>query len=191
MSCCKFLGASALSVVVFHSVMAFAAPPPGVMDLSGKDRDPFAAPAKARVFLFVRNDCPITNRYAPELGRIAQEFSGRETEFWLVYPDPAMTADKIRRHMIDFGFPGLPLRDPRHELVKRAHAITAPEAAVFDREGTLVYHGRIDDLWVDAGRTRPMARSHDLEEAILAVLDGLAPAHAETKAVGCSLTDVK
>ena len=195
MSRCKFLGASILSVVLFHTVMMFGAPPLGdpeaVLDLSGKGHDPFAAPAKARVFLFVRSDCPITNRYAPELARIAREFAGRETEFWLVYPDPAMTAEKIRRHMVDFGFLGQPLRDPNHELVKRAHAVTAPEAAVFDSEGKLTYHGRIDDLWVDAGRTRPVAHSHDLEDAIMAVLDGHAPASAETKAVGCSLSDVK
>ncbi len=167
------------------------ADPEAVLDLSGKSRDPFAAPAKARVFLFVRNDCPITNRYAPELARIAAEFASRETEFWLIYPDPAMTAEKIRKHMIDFGFPGQPLRDPQHELVKRARAITAPEAAVFDSEGRLVYHGRIDDLWVDAARSRPVATSHDLEDAILAVLDGRAVAHPETRAVGCSLSDVK
>jgi hypothetical protein len=180
-----------LSVVLFHTVTAFGAPPESVMDLSGKDRDPFAAPAKARVFLFVRSDCPITNRYAPELARIAREFAERDTEFWLVYADPAMTSEKIRQHMIDFGFLGQPLRDPRHELVKRAHAITAPEAAVFDRDGKLAYHGRIDDQWVDAGRSRPVAHSHDLEDAILAVLDGREPANAETKAVGCSLADVK
>ena len=103
MSSCKFLGASMLSVVLFHTVTAFCAPPESVMDLSGKDRDPFAKPAKARVFLFVRTDCPITNRYAPELARIAREFADRDTEFWLVYADPREEPAKIRRQR-RFGF---------------------------------------------------------------------------------------
>ena len=166
-------------MVLFHTVTAFGAHPSGdpaaVLDLAGKAHDPFAAPAKARVFLFVRTDCPITNRYAPELARIARQFAGRETEFWLVYPDPA---DDRGKNPQAYGrlsdFLGQPLRDPHHELVKRAHAITAPEAAVFDGEGKLIYHGRIDDLWVDAGRARPMASTHDLEDAIQAVLDGRA-----------------
>ena len=75
--------------------------------------------------------------------------------------------------------------------MKRAHAATAPEAAVFDSKGDLVYHGRIDDLWVTAGRARPMPTTHDLEDAIAAVLAGKAPKEAETRAVGCSLADVE
>ena len=85
----------------------------------------------------------------------------------------------------------MPLRDPNHELVKRAHVTTAPEAAVFDTAGKLVYHGRIDDLWVDPGKARPMARTHDLADAIEAVASGRAVEHPETRAIGCSLADVK
>ena len=97
---------------------------------------------------------------------------------------------QIEKHLIDYGFPGQPLRDPKHELVKRARVTTAPEAAVFDAKGALVYHGRIDDLWVSPGRARTMATTHDLEDAIAAVLEGKPPKTAETRAVGCSLADV-
>ncbi|HLW77812.1 MAG TPA: hypothetical protein VKS01_12520 [Bryobacteraceae bacterium] len=148
-----------------------------------------AEPAKASVYLFLRVDCPIGNRYAPELIRIAREFS-KNADFFLVYPDPSTTDAQIHAHIADFGFPGKPLRDPRHELVRRAHAVTAPEAAVFDASGKLEYHGRIDDLYVDAGRARPAARTHDLEAAIAAVVAGRTVAHPETAAVGCSLADV-
>jgi hypothetical protein len=161
------------------------------VDLSGKTRDPFASPVRVRVFIFVRTDCPITNRYAPELARLAQDTLVDNAEFWLVYPDPDVTPQQIRTHMAEFGFRGQPLRDPHHELVKRAHVTTAPEAAVFDTSGKLVYHGRIDDLWVDPGKARPMARNHDLQDAIEAVASGRAVAQAETRAIGCSLADVK
>jgi hypothetical protein len=93
--------------------------------------------------------------------------------------------------MAEYGFRGQPLRDPNHELVKRAHVVTAPEAAVFDAAGRLAYHGRIDDLWADPGKARPMARVHDLEDAISAVVAGRAVEHPETRAIGCSLADVK
>jgi hypothetical protein len=153
--------------------------------------DPFASSARARVLIFVRTDCPITNRYAPELQRLSQEFSGRGAEFWLVYPDSAETAVSMKRHRAEFNFPGTVLRDPRHSLVKLAHATTAPEAAVFDSAGKLLYHGRIDDRWVNPGTARPAARTHDLEDAIAAVLAGHRPAQAATPAVGCSLADVE
>ena len=161
------------------------------LDLGGHRSDPFSSPARARVFLFVRTDCPITNRYAPELQRIGTEFKNRGVEFWLVYADRSETTKSIQTHVAQYGFPGTPLRDPDHELVKRARATVAPEAAVFDSAGVLQYHGRIDDRYVDFGKARPAPQIHDLEDAIASVLVGKRVAHPETRAIGCSLADVE
>lgn len=157
----------------------------------GRAHQPFASAARAHVFVFVRSDCPITNRYAPELRRLSDEFAGRGAEFWLVYPDKAETPEGIRDHVVRYAFPGIALRDPRHELAERSHVKIAPEAAVFDAAGRLAYHGRIDDQWVSPGQARPVARVHDLEDAVSAVLAGRPPAQAETRAVGCWLADVE
>jgi hypothetical protein len=153
--------------------------------------DPFATAGRARVFLFVRSDCPITNRYAPELQRIAKEFAGREVEFWMVYADSSEAPEAIESHMSQYHFPGKPLRDPRHQLVKRAQATVAPEAAVFDAHGSLVYHGRIDDLWISPGKSRSVARTHELHDVIAAVLAGKPSPYREAPAIGCSLADVQ
>jgi hypothetical protein len=163
----------------------------GATDLSGKAQDPFASPGPATVLLFVRTDCPITNRYAPELQGIAHEFQSRGVNFWLVYPDRDESPTHVQSHIRDYSLPGKPLLDPKHELVKRAHATVAPEAAVFDHAGRLMYHGRIDDRYLDIGKTRPAAQVHDLEDAIQSVLTGKRIAHPETRAVGCSLADVE
>ncbi|HEX4169224.1 MAG TPA: redoxin domain-containing protein [Bryobacteraceae bacterium] len=160
-------------------------------DLNRQPIDPFASPAPATVLLFVRTDCPVSKRYAPELGRIAKEFEHQGVKFWLVFPDRAETADNIRQAIADYHFPGSPLLDPAHLLVKRARAVTAPEAAVFDKTDKLVYHGRIDDLYVDIGKSRQAAQVHDLEDAIMAVLAGKPVRQSETQAVGCSLADVE
>jgi hypothetical protein len=144
-----------------------------------------------QVFVFVRTDCPITNRYAPELRRIAQEFQGRHVAFYLVYPDPNENKRAIENHMAEFGFPGTPLRDPDHTLEDRAHATIAPEAAVFDTLGNLKYHGRIDDRYISPGVDRANPQVHDLEQAIVAVLARKPVAHPETHAIGCSLVDLR
>jgi AhpC/TSA family len=162
-----------------------------VVDLAGRTRDPFAGPARVRVFIFARVDCPITNRYAGEMDRIVREFREDGAEFWLVYPDPSATPQQIRTQMAQYGFTARPIRDPQHELVKRAKATTAPEAAVFDSTGKLVYHGRIDDFWAAPGKARPVARTHDLEDAIAAVIEGRPVPNSSAPAVGCSLADVK
>lgn len=187
--CRTFLAALA-AVLVFASC-ALASQSREALDLDGKSVDPFTSPARVEVFLFVRTDCPITNRYAPELQRLGKEFSARGVRFWLIYPDPAETASSIQNHIAQYHFPGVPLRDPHHALVRRAHAIVAPEAAVFDSTGQLIYHGRIDDRYVDIGLARQTAQVHDLEDAIAAVLAGKPVAQSETRAVGCSLADVE
>lgn len=181
----------AFCAVGFAASLLAAAPNGSALDLRGNPQNPFSSNARVRVLLFVRSDCPITNRYAPELQRISQEFKARGVEFWMVYPDASETASAIETHLGQYHFPGTPLLDPRHELVKRAHATVAPEAAVFNAAGELVYHGRIDDRYVDIGKARPEPQVHDLEDAIAAVLSGKPVARAETRAVGCSLADVE
>src|SRR5665213_2229822 len=185
-----FAAASALCAALMLLFAPAAWGSGSVTALDGSTRDPFALGARAHVFVFVRTDCPITNRYAPELRRIAEEFRARGAEFWLVYPDPKTTASAIKEHMTQYSFPGVALRDPRHELAKSALATTSPEAAVFDAAGRLMYHGRIDDLWASPGTSRPAAREHDLENAIAAVLAGRAPTVKVTLPVGCWLADV-
>jgi hypothetical protein len=179
-----------LTVATQFVVAAFASSPVA-LNLDGQPVDPLAVAARVRVLIFVRTDCPITNRYAPELERLAQEFNHGDVRFWLVYPDRTETAAGIRDHIAQYQFPGEPVRDPQHMLVKRAHAAVAPEAAVFDAAGNLMYHGRIDDRYADIGKARPAAQRHDLEDAIAAVLAGKPVAQAETRAVGCSLADVE
>src|SRR5687768_11347659 len=50
------------------------------------------------VFVFARTDCPITNRYAPELRRLVDRFAAQGVRFWLVYPDPGETEIEVQRH---------------------------------------------------------------------------------------------
>lgn len=162
-----------------------------VTDLRGNPVDPLRDRGKVHVLVFVRTDCPITNRYAPELRRMAQHFSQSPVDFFLVYPGRAETASVVGQHLRQYMFPGTAVLDPQHELAERAHATVAPEAAVFDTTGALEYLGRIDDRWISFGRSRPQPTVHNLEAAVTAVLEGRAPAERSTRAIGCSLEDVR
>src|SRR5438045_9320278 len=47
------------------------------IDLQGKPFDPFrATPKKVIVLLFVRTDCPISNRYAPTIQHLSAQYRG-------------------------------------------------------------------------------------------------------------------
>ncbi len=180
-----------IALVALFSLHAAVPPLADVRDLSGRLMNPFSTPSRIRVLLFARSDCPITKRYAPELRRIAQEFKYRDVDFWLVFPDRSESVPDIRSTIDQFHFPGTPVLDPKHALVRLANATVAPEAAVFDASETLIYHGRIDDRYVDVGKSKPAADVHDLENAITAALNHKPVTEPVTRAVGCSLADVE
>jgi len=168
-------------------------PPQSValLDLDGRAVHPLRDPAARFVlFLFTRTDCPISNRYAPVVGELAERFEPLGVEFVLVYPDASETAATIREHLASFGYPGRPLRDPRHELVRLAGATVTPEAALYGRDGTLLYRGRIDDRYTDFGTARLRADSRDLENALVAVTTRQPVPVPRTRAIGCFLSDV-
>jgi len=164
----------------------------GVVDLEGRPVTALPAGPGPTVLVFTRTDCPISNRYAPELRRLGQRFAKRGVAFRLVYVDPAETPAAIREHARAYGLGADVLRDPRHELVRLAAATVTPEAAVFvaDPAGPrLVYRGRIDDRAVDIGRTRPQPRTRDLADVLEALSTGHALPPRTTTAVGCFITE--
>ena len=161
------------------------------VDLSGAPVDPIkAAAGKVVVLIFVRTDCPISNRYAPTIQHLSAQHAGKAA-FWLVYPDKAESAEAIRKHQRDFKYELPALRDLRHTLVKESRAHITPEAAVFDANHRLVYHGRIDNLYEDFGRARPAATTHELDDAIRAAIDGKMLPVDHAPAVGCYISDLE
>lgn len=164
-----------------------------VRDMSNRTVDPFqrSKNTKATVLIFVSVECPVSNRYAPEIRRLYSSFASNGIRFWLVYPNPADTRAAIGTHLREFGYPPIALRDLNRTLVNLAKPTVTPEAAVFDSNGGLVYRGRIDDRFVELGRERPAPTKHDLEEALTAVLAGKRVSPATTQAFGCFIADFK
>ncbi|HXH05178.1 MAG TPA: hypothetical protein VNI83_01175 [Vicinamibacterales bacterium] len=163
---------------------------PRVLDLDGRRVDPLDAAAVATVLVFDRIDCPISNRYAPDLRRLHERFAPRGVRFRLVYPGRDVQPMDIRRHLKEFAYPADALRDPEFALVDLTGARVTPEAAVF-RGRTLVYRGRIDDRYISPGRMRPAPRRRDLEEALEALLVGRPVPAPGGPAVGCLIDDLR
>ena len=177
---------------LLSAAIAIGVPRVVVQTIDGTPVDALAAPAgvKAMVFVFTSTDCPISNRYAPELQRIAATFASKGVAFRFVYPNPVDTASGIREHLTAYalGAPSQVLRDPTQALVKFAHATVTPEAAVVVG-GRVVYLGRIDDRYVELGVERSAPTRRDLAEALSAVLEGRKVAQPATQAVGCFIAD--
>lgn len=175
----------ALTCASLHAAATYA------LDLNGKPVRDLAGPGvRVVVLIFAASDCPISNRYVPEIARLNQEFSGKGVRIWWVFPNPEDNGPLVAKHNHDFAIQEPTLIDTQQNLVRLAHATVTPEAAVFTaHNGVLreVYHGRIDDRYLSIGRERPKPSLHDLENAISASLAGEPIARAAVPPVGCSI----
>lgn len=70
--------------------------------LGGESVDLLAGAPEAVVLFFVTPDCPISNRYVPEMNRLATELREEGVATFLVYPDPAFSIEQIREHQVEF-----------------------------------------------------------------------------------------
>jgi hypothetical protein len=162
--------------------------------INGQPIISLAAPStEAIVIFFVASDCPISNRYIPELQRIKNKFAAQHVVFWFVYPNVGETPDAVRQHAAAYGAEKNTLLDPHHELVALTHAQVTPESAILVPEHTgteglrTVYQGRIDDRYLQIGQERPRAAQHDLERAIVDVLQHRSVQQPDGPAVGCGI----
>lgn len=164
---------------------------PSALDLDGRPLDPLKlSPGKVVVLIFVRTDCPLSNRYAPTIQRLSGEYEAKAA-FWLVYPSKSESAEGIRQHEREYGYKIPALRDPQRVLVKASEAQVTPEAAVFDASRRLIYHGRIDDLYVDMTRLRSAPTTHELDDAIQAAIRGEILSVQARPGVGCYISDLE
>jgi len=160
-------------------------------DLDGNAIDQLApASTRAVVLFFAASDCPISNRYIPEMQRMAGEFAPRGVRVWFVYPNPGDDAKVVRAHDSEYSISTPTALDRAQTLVQMAHVTITPEAAIFVPEGAglrEVYRGRIDDRYIAFGRERPRAQHHDLEDALRAVLAGQPALPPGGPPIGCSI----
>ena len=145
---------------------------------------------RATVFIFVATDCPNSNTYAPVLARLYRQYSPRGVAFFDVYSDPAETPASVQKHDTGFQVPFAALLDPHQTLARETGARSTPEVVIIGPKGQEFYRGRIDNRFVEPGKTRYQPTGNDLEEALDAILAGKAPPHAVTRTIGCAIPGI-
>lgn len=143
---------------------------------------------RATAMIFMAVECPICNRYAPEIQRLATRFEAAGIDFWLVYPNADESPEVVRKHVEDYQLTALSkrvIRDPQQVLVQRTGARVTPEVVVYRPGGERVYRGRIDDRFPALGLDRREPTRRDLEQVLSAILDSKPIPTTGEPAVGC------
>jgi peroxiredoxin len=138
--------------------------------------------------IFSCNHCPYVRAWEDRMVQIQSDYAGRGVRLIAInandatkYPDDSFDKMKERSREKRFNFPYL--YDESQQVAQAYGAERTPEVFLFDKAGTLRYHGVIDDNYDDPKGVRVKF----LRLAIDATLRGEAPETAETKPVGCTI----
>lgn len=137
------------------------------------------------VLFFVTTDCPIANRFVPEMNRLCKDYEKRGLAFYIVQTDSTLKAAKAQQHAKEYQLSAPVLLDRQHELVKFCGASVTPESALLSPDGKVLYRGRIDDRYVALGQFRAEPKQRDLRLALDSFLQNKSIVNARTKAIGC------
>ena len=142
-----------------------------------------AAGVKATVVVFLSFDCPVSNGYAAPLTELANAYAPKGVRVYGVVAEEPSAA--LAKQIAEFklGFPVL--ADPKLDAATALRATTVPEAFALDHNGVLRYRGRIDDAYSARLKRNAAVTSHDLKDALDALLAGKDVATPVTKPVGC------
>ena len=189
-----------LAAILVSNCSVQAGEPPRIGDRIGKLKftdirslprtiDDFGA-KKAYVFVFINTSCPVAQRYLPTLQSLEKEYRGKRVQFVAVNAAEEDTlidmATQAVRYAVEFPF----VKDLTGDCARTLGVTRTPEVAVLDAARTLSYRGRIDDQHRLSGN-RKAPTSHDLKDAIDAVLAGTRIANPETEVDGCRITRAK
>lgn len=137
------------------------------------------------VTIFISPTCPVCQQMTPYFDRLYTAY-GDAVMFRILVPDGMADREEIDSFRVRYACRYRIGIDSGNVQVRRLDAHVTPEAFLH-RGGSpsVLYRGRINDLYVALGRRRQKVRSHDLRDAIEAVVKGAVPVVDSTEPIGC------
>ena len=143
---------------------------------------------KGRVVVLLEPGCPIARYHLATLRACHDSFAPKGIHFEGYVPNSLATAQTVAAYRKKFQIPFPITADPRQQKAGELGATVVPEVFVYDANDTLVYRGRIDDTYAAIGKRRPQAQSHELKQALDALVHGSPVSVSQTTPVGCAIT---
>lgn len=146
-----------------------------------------AAGEKGTLVVFSCNHCPYVKAWQERIAAIGNAALERSIGVIVInsndpkaYSEDGYEEMRERAGQLRFNFPYVV--DKTSDVARNFGATRTPESFLFAKDGTLVYHGAIDD-----SQKPDEVQQRFLQDAIDAVVAGKEVPVKETKSVGCSI----
>jgi peroxiredoxin len=186
-----FLAAAILfifSTAIFAGVeIDKAAPLFSLKDVNGKEVKLAAFKGKkAVVVMFIATRCPFSNGYNERMQKLWADYKDKGVTVLAINSNVIEPVPEMIEHAKTNGFTFPILKDEGNVIADQYAAEFTPETFVLDANLVVRYHGRIDNSHKVAEAT-----THELRDAIDAVMSGKDVPKKEAKAFGCTIKRVK
>ena len=142
-----------------------------------------------KVYVFLSEECIISQSYALELRQLHEQYAGADVEFVGVFSNPASNPEKMAAFKSKYQFPFSFHHDRQQRLMDQFGVELTPEVVVYDRTQEEVrYQGRIDNTFYRVGRRRRVTTTADLADALQALQTQQPVPLTSTPTVGCFIT---
>jgi peroxiredoxin len=140
------------------------------------------------VIVIMCNHCPYVQAVDSRLVQLQEKFAKRNVQFIGINPNDDITYpednfENMAKRAKEKGYNFPYLRDDDQSIARQYQAQCTPDIYVYDKERKLCYHGRVDDNWQEPDKVT----SHDLNDAIEALLEGKNPSPDQHPSMGCSI----
>jgi peroxiredoxin len=140
------------------------------------------------VIVIMCNHCPYVQAVDSRLVQLQEKFAKRNVQFIGINPNddiayPEDNLENMIKRASEKGYNFPYLRDDDQSIARQYQAQCTPDIYVYDKERELCYHGRVDDNWQEPDKVT----SHDLNDAIEALLNGKRPSADQHPSMGCSI----
>jgi len=149
---------------------------------------------KGVAVIFLGTECPLAKLYANRMQELSVEFAKKGVALVAIdsnRQDAITEIDAFARHNA-LTFPIL--KDVGNKVADQLGATRTPEAFLLDAEGTVRYHGRIDNQYTfgaGVGFAAPQLKRRDLAIAVDELLAGKPVSVATTEAKGCIIGRIR
>lgn len=141
-------------------------------------------PAGLRVLMFLTPDCPIAGRMVPYVAEVARAHA--DVDFYLVFPAATKSVDSLT-WVKRAGLEDRAMIVRNDEVRRRARVDVVPTVILLSRQDSVLYFGRVNDLYRSHTVARPKPERSDLSIAIAESKAGKPVSIRYAPAVGCFL----
>lgn len=147
---------------------------------------------KVMVYVFLYEDCVISQHYTLVLKELHAEFASDRLSFQGVFPNTRTDDMDMLIFRGRYELPFEMIRDEDLSITRRMGAKVTPEVVVYNAsQEEVIYKGRIDDTYFRIGRKRRVTTTSELRDVLEAITHGQPVTTADTEAVGCFIQGVE